>query len=70
MSKEPTKRHETVRDAGASSDQHITGSPETGEFLTDKAPAADTPATGSSNLGVNTTGANRAGGPEDPAEQG
>jgi hypothetical protein len=50
---------EIVRDAGASTDQYVTGSTETGDFLTDKAPASDTPANGSSNAGVNSTRANR-----------
>ena len=46
-------------DAGSSADQHVTGAPETGTFITDKAPTADTPAHGSSNEGVNALGANR-----------
>ena len=45
-------------DAGSSTDQHITGDPETGEFNTDRAPSSGTPAHGSSNIGVNTTNAN------------
>jgi len=45
---------------GASTAQHITGSPETGEFLTDQPPTATTPATGSSNAGINARRANRA----------
>ena len=45
--------------AGSLADQHVTGSPETGNFITDKAPTADTQAHGSSNAGVNQTGANR-----------
>jgi hypothetical protein len=45
----------------ASTDQHITGEPETGEFTTDRAPTSGTPAHGSSNVGVNTTDANRPG---------
>jgi hypothetical protein len=43
----------------ASTDQHITGSPETGDFITDQAPTATTPAHGSSNSGINETGANK-----------
>lgn len=55
----------TTGAAGGSTDQHITGSEETGTFLTDKAPTADTPANGSSNAGINATGANR---PDDTTE--
>ena len=39
--------------AGSSSDQNVTGEPETGTFQTDTAPTADTPAHGSSNAGLN-----------------
>ncbi|GAA3943963.1 hypothetical protein [Actinoplanes auranticolor] len=49
----------------AGTDQHITGSPETGDFITDQAPTATTPAHGSSNSGVNATGANKPGAAED-----
>ena len=45
--------------AGASTDQHVTGSEETGTFLTDQPPTAATPAHGSSNAGVNARRANR-----------
>jgi hypothetical protein len=45
--------------AGSIADQHVTGSEETGTFITDKAPTAGTQAHGSSNAGVNQTGANR-----------
>ena len=45
--------------AGASSDQHVTGQPETGEFPVDTPPTPTTPAHGSSNKGINTTRANR-----------
>jgi hypothetical protein len=45
--------------AGSSTDQHVTGAPETGTFTTDKAPTADTPVHGSSNAGINVTRANR-----------
>ena len=48
------------KDAGASTDQHVSGLEETGRLQTDKEPAADTPAAGSSNQGVNETKANRA----------
>ena len=54
---------EIVRNA-ASTDQHVTGSDETGEFITDRAPTADTPADGSSNAGINRTGGNL----QDPAD--
>jgi hypothetical protein len=50
---------------GSSTDQHVTGSAEDGAFITDKAPAADTPAHGSSNAGINATGANRPGRADD-----
>jgi hypothetical protein len=46
-------------DAGNSTDVHVTGTPETSTFVTDEPPTADTPADGSSNAGVNETGANR-----------
>lgn len=42
-----------VADAGPSTDQHVTGEPETGTFQTDRAPTADTPVHGSSNSGLN-----------------
>ncbi len=45
--------------AGASTDQHVSGLPETGTFQTDEPPAADTPADGSSNAGINRLHANR-----------
>ncbi len=48
----------TTVDAGSSTDQHITGAPETGEFLTDQAPTPTTPAHGSGNAGVNALDAN------------
>jgi hypothetical protein len=48
-----------VTAGGSSTDQYVTGDPETGSFITDRAPTADTPATGSSNAGINATGANR-----------
>jgi hypothetical protein len=49
----------TTENAGASTDQHVTGAPETGEFQTDKEPRGDTPADGSTNSGINATKANR-----------
>jgi hypothetical protein len=48
---------DSTADAGSSTDQHVTGSPETGTFLTDQAPTAGTPAHGSGNAGVDTAGA-------------
>ncbi|MEU4221889.1 hypothetical protein [Actinoplanes sp. NPDC026623] len=39
--------------AGSSTDQYVSGAAETGTFLTDQAPAADTPVHGSSNAGIN-----------------
>ncbi|GAA0511309.1 hypothetical protein Ade02nite_45170 [Paractinoplanes deccanensis] len=45
--------------AGGSTDQHVTGVEETGDFLTDQPPTDSTPATGSSNAGINETRANR-----------
>jgi hypothetical protein len=50
---------EILADAGASTDQHVTGGPETGTFITDQEPTADTPADGSTNAGINATKANR-----------
>jgi hypothetical protein len=38
--------------AGSSSDQNVTGEPETGTFTTDEAPTGDTPVHGSSNVGL------------------
>ncbi|MCO8269418.1 hypothetical protein M1L60_02300 [Actinoplanes sp. TRM 88003] len=55
--------------AGASTEQHVTGSPETDPFPTDQPPTADTPATGSSNKGINEHRANLSEGePEDAPE--
>ena len=45
--------------AGSSADQHVTGSGEEGDFITDETPTGDTPANGSGNAGVNDTRANR-----------
>ncbi|GID28381.1 hypothetical protein [Paractinoplanes brasiliensis] len=44
--------------AGASTEQHITGSPETEKFPTDNPPDSNTPAGGSSNKGINDNRAN------------
>jgi hypothetical protein len=52
--------------AGSSADQHVTGTPETGDFITDEAPTATTPAHGSSNAGINAVHGNRAAGTDDP----
>jgi hypothetical protein len=45
--------------AGPSTDQHVTGEPETGTFITDEAPKGRTPAHGSSNAGINEVHGNR-----------
>ena len=65
-SNEPVNAHDddprqddVTANAGSIADQHVTGAPETGTFTTDEAPTADTPAHGSSNIGINATGANR-----------
>ncbi|MEV4642673.1 hypothetical protein AB0J80_35555 [Actinoplanes sp. NPDC049548] len=55
-------------DAGSSTDQYVTGAAEEGSFLTDEAPTPTTPAHGSSNAGINTTGANRPDAPGAGAE--
>ncbi|MFI1992059.1 hypothetical protein [Actinoplanes sp. NPDC020271] len=47
------------RESGAGTDQHVSGPDETGTFPTDEEPAADTPAHGSSNAGINQSHANR-----------
>jgi hypothetical protein len=39
---------------GSSTEQHITGLPETGTFSADQAPTGDTPVHGSSNAGQNS----------------
>jgi hypothetical protein len=46
-------------DAGSIADEHITGKPEEGTFLTDQAPKGNTPAAGSSNQGINERHGNR-----------
>jgi hypothetical protein len=56
-------------DFGSSTDQHVTGAPETGTFLTDQAPTAGTPAHGSGNAGVNATGGNRTDSTDDITER-
>lgn len=52
-------------DAGSSTDQQVSGLEETGTFSTDEPTTADTPVHGSSNAGINETGANRT----EPAER-
>lgn len=49
----------TNRDAGPSTDQHITGRDEEGDFPTDEEPTGNTPAHGSSNKVINETRGNR-----------
>jgi hypothetical protein len=56
----------TTENAGSSADQHVTGRPEEGQFITDKEPAADTPVHGSGNAGVNEVGGNRVDFDEEP----
>ncbi|GIF13581.1 hypothetical protein [Actinoplanes teichomyceticus] len=51
---------------GAGTDQHPRGFAERGTFTTDEPPAADTPADGSSNAGINARRANRPGADDDP----
>jgi hypothetical protein len=48
-----------VPNAGAGTDQHVSGAAETGTFTTDRAPTGNTPADGSTNAGINETRANR-----------
>jgi hypothetical protein len=48
-----TDADDVATDAGSSTDQHVTGTGETGTFTTDEPPTADTPAHGSGNAGVN-----------------
>lgn len=55
-----------ARNAGASTDQHVSGTAETGTFTTDQAPTGDTPAHGSSNAGINANQVDTAAGPEKP----
>ena len=60
---------ESTQNAGASSDQHITGTPETDEFTTDAPPTGETEAHGSSNKGINEHRANRDEGEPDNAPE-
>ncbi|MEV6846298.1 hypothetical protein [Actinoplanes sp. NPDC051411] len=52
--------HDQVAEtAGASTDQHVTSTGETGESIVDRPPTSATPAHGSSNKGINDLKANR-----------
>ncbi len=62
-----TRDEQTV--AGGSTDQHISGLEEEGTFLTDEPPTSKTPASGSSNRGINKLHANREDAMEDPARK-
>jgi hypothetical protein len=55
-----TERDAKPENAGASTDQHITGEEESGDFIVDQPPTSTTPAHGSSNKGINDLRANRA----------
>jgi hypothetical protein len=52
--------------AGRKPGQHVSRDAETGTFITDEPPTADTPVHGSTNAGINKLGANR----PDPADDG
>lgn len=52
-------RDEVTETAGAGTDQHVTGAEETGRSIVDQPPTSTTPATGSSNKGINDLKANR-----------
>lgn len=47
------RQDEPEKDAGSSTDQHVTGAEETETSPVDTEPGADTPAHGSSNAGIN-----------------
>jgi cytoskeletal protein RodZ len=53
---DPATGEDDTTDAGSSTDQHVTGPPETGTFLEDTPTEASTPVHGSSNAGVNAVG--------------
>lgn len=55
-----TGTEKIVANGGSSTDQYLSGAAETGTFLTDQAPAADTPVHGSSNAGINDADAETA----------
>ena len=55
--------------AGSSSDQIVTGGPETDKFPTDNPPGSDTPASGSSNKGINDNRSNLNEGEDDLAPE-
>ncbi|MFC7531594.1 hypothetical protein [Actinoplanes sp. GCM10030250] len=57
MSSTPDDRSGTVE--GSSTDQHVSDLEETGTFITDEEPSGTVPAHGSSNAGINRTGANK-----------
>ena len=50
--------------AGSSTDQNVSGLPETNDFPVDGPPTGETPADGSSNAGINELRSNRAEGEE------
>jgi hypothetical protein len=56
--------------AGSSTEQHVTGAEETGTFITDQAPTADTPADGSTNAGINAAEGTRRQGTDEAREGG
>ncbi|MDI6102718.1 hypothetical protein QLQ12_29275 [Actinoplanes sp. NEAU-A12] len=53
--------HDASTNAGSSTDQHVTGHPETASSPVDEEPTADTPPHGSSNAGLNAANAEDAG---------
>jgi hypothetical protein len=52
-------RHRAEDSLGSETEQHITGAEEDGSFITDEPPTDQTPAHGSSNIGINERRANR-----------
>ena len=54
-----TERDAKSENAGASTDQQITGMEETGDFIVDQPPTSTTPVHGSSNKGINDLKGNR-----------
>ncbi len=53
-------RDDATVDSGSSTDQHVTGHPETGTFTVDEPPTGGTPAHGSSNKVFNEADGNNA----------
>ena len=51
--------NDLTENAGSETDQHVTGSGEEGDFVTDETPTGGTPSHGSSNEGINAAGGNR-----------